>query len=301
MAIGYPLGGVFGGQVVAHLLEQGGWRSVFYFGAEVTAVFLPLVFFLMPESVHWLTQKQPPKALERVNRTLKRMGHAVVGALPVISKEMRQRSIADIFAPALIATTLLCAVAYFFHVVTFYFIIKWIPKIVTDMGFTAADGARVLRTANIGGACGGAVLGLLALRFGVKPLTIIVMILSTVAVAVFGRAPKDLQQLGLICACAGFCTNAAIVGMYAIFAQAFPTHVRAMGTGFAIGVGRGGSVLAPIIAGYLLKTGYPLPTVAIIMGASALIAAFTLAFLKLKPEERFETESGAPPLPSASA
>jgi len=36
-----------------------------------------------------------------------------------------------------------------------------------------------------------------------------------------------------------------------LIAQAFPTHVRASGTGFAIGVGRGGSVLAPIIAGFL--------------------------------------------------
>ncbi len=55
--------------------------------------------------------------------------------------------------------------------------------------------------------------------------------------------------------------------MYAIFAQAFPTHVRAAGTGFGIGVGRGGSVLAPIIAGYLFKDGVPVPTVAMYLAA----------------------------------
>ena len=72
---------------------------------------------------------------------------------------------------------------------------------------------------------------------------------------------------------AGFCTNAAITGMYAIFAKAFPTHVRASGTGFAVGVGRGGSVLAPIIAGFLFAAGYSLPTVSMIMAAGSLVAA----------------------------
>ena len=70
-----------------------------------------------------------------------------------------------------------------------------------------------------------------------------------------------------------------IAGMYAMFAKVFPTHVRATGTGFAIGIGRGGAVLAPIIAGYLLQAGVELQLVAIIMGGGALLAAFSLFVL----------------------
>ena len=125
-------------------------------------------------------------------------------------------------------------------------------------------------------------LGLLTLRFGVKGLTIVVMLLSTVMVALFGQTPPDLHQLSMICAAAGFCTNAAIVGMYAIIAQAFPTHVRASGTGFAVGIGRGGSVLAPIIAGFLFTAGYTLPTVAFMMSLGSLVAAGILSFLKAR-------------------
>jgi benzoate transport len=284
MAIGYPIGGVLGGLVVQHLLKGGDWRAVFYFGAGITAVFIPLVLAFVPESVHWLTQKQPAGALSKINRVLARMGHGTIAALPAISVEARQRSIADIFAPGLIATTVIVAVAYFFHVMTFYFVIKWIPKIVVDMGFAASSGAGVLVWANLGGATGGAVLGLLGLRFGMKPLTIGVMILSTVMVIVLGHTPPDLQRLSLTCACCGFCTNGAIVGMYSIFAQAFPTHVRAFGTGFAIGMGRGGSVLAPIVAGFLFKAGYGLPAVATTMAFAALIAAGVLSLLKLQPD-----------------
>jgi benzoate transport len=284
MSIGYPIGGVLGGLVVQNLLKGGDWRAVFYFGAGITAVFIPLVLAFVPESVHWLTQKQPAGALPKINRVLGRMGHGPIAALPAISAEARQRSIADIFGPGLIATTVIVAVAYFFHVMTFYFVIKWIPKIVVDMGFAASSAAGVLVWANLGGATGGAVLGLLGLRFGMKPLTIGVMIMSTVMVIVLGHTPPDLHRLALTCACCGFFTNAAIVGMYSIFAQAFPTHVRAFGTGFAIGMGRGGSVLAPIVAGFLFKAGYGLPAVATTMAFAALIAAGVLSLLKLKPD-----------------
>ena len=298
MSIGYPVGAVLGGMVVAVLLQANDWRSVFYFGAAVTAAFIPLVYFFVPESVHWLARKQPDGALEKINATLKRMGHAAITALPEVHPDERKRSIGDIFAPGLVKITVLLALAYFFHITTFYFIIKWIPKIVVDMGFEASSAAGVLVWANVGGATGGAVLGLLTMRFGVKGLTIGVLLLSSVMVALFGRTPADLERLSLICACAGFFTNAAIVGLYAIFARAFPTHVRAFGTGFAIGFGRGGSVLAPIIAGFMFEGGVSLQNVAMIMAVGSIVAAGLVWLLKLKPErpaaETVETAESEP-------
>jgi len=300
MTIGYPLGAVFGGLVAAQLLKgTGDWRSVFYFGSVVTACFIPLVYFFVPESVHWLTQKQPPGALEKINRTLKRLHHPPITSLPVISAEARKRSIADIFAPGLIATTILITGAYFFHITTFYFILKWVPKIVGDMGFAASSAAGVLVWANVGGSIGGAVFGLLTQKYGIKALTVGILAMSGVMVAFFGQSPPDLQRLSLACALAGFCTNAGIVGLYAILAHAFPTYVRATGTGFAIGVGRGGSVLGPIVAGYLFTAGYTLPTVSIFMAVGSFIGAGLLLMLTLKPED--PTEGVVAPGPTSTS
>ena len=89
----------------------------------------------------------------------------------------------------------------------------------------------------------------------------------------------------MICFMAGFFTNAGIVGLYAIFAHAYPTHVRATGTGFAIGVGRGGSVLAPAVAGFLFEGGLSLPVISAIMALGSLLAAIVLIFLRLKPDQ----------------
>ena len=280
MSIGYPVGAALGGFITSTGLELAEWRSVFYFGATVTIVMIPTVYFLMPESVHWLTRKQPAGALDKVNRTLTSLGHTTVTELPAVSADVRKRSSGDLFRPPLLTVTILATMAYFFHITTFYYIVKWVPTIVVGMGFAPSSAGYVLSWLNVGGATGGTVLGLLSQRFSVKSLTIAVMMLSTIAVTLFGRSPADLTKLILICMVAGFCTNAAITGMYAIFAKAFPTHVRASGTGVAVGIGRGGSVLAPIIAGFLF-TSYTLPTVSLIMGLGSFVAAMVLLRLRV--------------------
>ena len=298
MAIGYPIGAALGGFIVSANLSLENWRTVFYFGTTVTALLIPVVYFLVPESVHWLTRKQPAGALEKINKTMAWMGHPRVAALPVISDEQRKRSVGDIFAPALLATTILVTAAYFLHITTFYYIIKWVPKILVDMGFAASAAGGVLSWLNVGGATGGAVVGLLSIRYGIKGITLTVLTLSTVAIIVFGNTPADLTTLTMICVFVGFCTNGAINGLYAIFAHVFPTHVRAFGTGFAVGVGRGGAVLAPILAGILFDAGLSLPVVSLTMSVGSAIAAVLLA-VKLKSDHAAVEEGQLPPAAAA--
>src|SRR5690606_25950729 len=118
------------------------------------------------------------------------------------------------------------------------------------------------------------------------------MVLSTLTVVVYGWGPAELWQITLTCIACGFFINAAINGMYAIFAHAYPTHVRSAGTGFAIGFGRGGSLLAPIVAGFLFEGGMSVPVVATIKACGSLVAAIVLVFLKLDaaPPEAIEAE-----------
>ncbi len=282
MAIGYPLGAIIGGSVAALLLRSGDWRDVFMFGAAATATLIPLVYWLVPESVHWLCQRQPRGALADVNRGLARMGHPPVDALPAVCAAVRKRGFADIFSAELAPVTVLVTLAYFLHVTAFYFILKWVPKIVVDMGFSAASAAGVLVWANVGGAIGGAVLGLASRRIRLKYLTMFVLAMSTVMLAVFGRGAHNLVDLSTVCAVTGFFTNAGIVGLYGILAQAFPTHVRATGTGFAVGFGRAGAVIAPIAGGYLLHAGFGLQVVAIAMGMGSLVAAVAVWRLPIR-------------------
>jgi benzoate transport len=281
MAAGYPLGAIFGGTVATQLLADGDWRSVFTFGGFVTGACIPLVLWLLPESVSYLVERRPSNALARVNDTLRRLGHRTVNGLPPLPTGAKPGNpLVELFSPHLARTTVLLTAAYFAHIMTFYFMLKWIPKIVVDMGFEPSSAGGVLVWANVGGASGALIFSMLTQRLGLRRLVIGTLLLTTAMVAFFGRSRSDLTQLAMLAAGAGFFCNAGIVGLYAMFAQSFPTQIRASGTGFVIGVGRAGAALGPIAAGFLFVAGSTLPVVATIMALGSLVGAAAIFLLR---------------------
>jgi MFS family permease len=281
MAAGYPVGTIIGGSVSAVLLAEYDWRAVFLFGAAVSAAMVPIVLWRAPESIAFLIHKRPAGALAKVNRTLARMGRPPIDALPEPDAiAARKVPMASLFSRDLARNTVLLTLAYLAHIMTFYFILKWIPKIVVDMGFAPSEAAGVLVWASVGGATGSLILGLLTARIRVAALTATAMVLSTALVVLFGRGQSDLAGLSLVAAAAGFATNAGVVGLYALIAQSFPTGVRASATGFVIGIGRGGSALAPAVAGLLFAAGYGLQTVALFMALGSAVAVVAVLGLR---------------------
>lgn len=280
MSAGYPIGGVVGGLVVSRLLEVYDWRSVFYFGTAATALMIPMVVFLMPESVHWLVRKKPDNGLNRINAILTRLGHRVVELMPEARAEDKGKAWVDLFSKRYIMITILLAASYFLHIATFYFILKWIPDIVVRMGFPASSAGDIVTMASVGGLLGCMAFAFLGRSMDLRRLTIGVFVLSWIATIAFGYVPANLVVISLAVLCTGFFINAGIVGMYTLAAQMFPTHLRASGTGFTVGVGRGGSMLSPIIAGFLFQAEMALPTVALIMATGSILAAGALFFLK---------------------
>ena len=290
MVIGYPLGAVGGGLVARQLLEGGDWRSIFVFGAAATAVFIPLVLILIPESPAFLAEKRSPNALHRINRTFTRFGLPNVSAFPNEPSIRSSGAVLDIFRPSLIRTTLLVTFAYFTHVSCYYFFMKWIPKIVVDLGFDPSSAADILIWAMLGGATGGAVYGVMTHWFGIKPVTIAALLGSFFMVSLFGQTAPDLQMLALVSGITGFFINGAAVAFYVILARAFPVHVRASGTGFGIGMGRAGAVIGPALAGVLFAGGTPLAVVMILLATGSLVAAVAIYFLKLNNAEEAEAD-----------
>jgi len=281
MVTGYPLGAFLGGMMAGSVLEGGDWRGVFYLGAGLTIAAIPLAFWLIPETPDWLADRRPANALDRINTTLRRFGHAEAQCLPEPRKTEDTSSLADIFKPPLLSRTVLLTLAYLTHVTAYYYFVKWIPKLVVDMGFDASSGGEVLTRAMLGGAIGGGLLGLVALKIGIKKATIISLAGAFVMLNVFGRAPTDLAMLGWIAGVTAFFSNAAGVGFYALLAMAFPPHVRATGTGFGIGFGRAGAAMGPALAGILFARGLDVGTVSTIISAGSAIAIIAILLVRI--------------------
>src|SRR3546814_5239325 len=91
---GDSTGAVLGGLLASRLLaETGDWRSVFMLGAIASAAMIPLAFLFLPESIESLIARRPAGALERVNRTMERIDHPPIEALPPLPERAVKPSI----------------------------------------------------------------------------------------------------------------------------------------------------------------------------------------------------------------
>ncbi len=287
MATGYPIGAVFGGMIATGLLAGGDWRSVFMFGTLATGVCIPLVLWLMPESVSYLVERQPANALARVNSTLRRLGHRAVGSLPSVPAETRGQtgSFAELFSPQLARATILLTLAYLAHIMTFYFILKWIPKIVVDMGFAPSSAGGVLVWANVGGASGALLFSLLTQRVGVRGLVIS-------ALAPHGSDGRVLRPLGT----RTHATRNAGRGRRVLLQRRHRRSVRDVRAVFPGEDPRQRhrlrdrcrprrAALGPIAAGYLFVAGTTLPTVAAIMALGSVLGAVAILLMRYRETE----------------
>src|SRR6185503_8159433 len=107
-------------------------------------------WFCVPESVSWLCRRQPANALESINRTLGRMGRAAIDSLPALAAIKPKAPLADVFKREYRTLTLLLVFAYFAHITSFYYILKWVAPIVSQMGYSPSNIADVLFWASVG-------------------------------------------------------------------------------------------------------------------------------------------------------
>jgi MFS family permease len=134
MAAGYPVGGIAGGALAAMVLAGGVWRDVFLLGVGMTLALLPMVLVFLPEPAVALMSGKRQVKLEQVNDALGKLGHAGVSALPPAPEQAPRGGLGRLFSADLRWLTVLLTIAYFMHILTFYFILKWTPKVVVDMG-----------------------------------------------------------------------------------------------------------------------------------------------------------------------
>ncbi len=281
MASGFSLGSITGGFVASQLLVAGDWRDVFLFGAVCTALAIPLVYFCIPESVGYILAKKNENQLAMLNKTLTQIGHPPLSDIvenETAAKTQKHRW-RDLFSKNTKPITIFLTIAFFFHVISSYFILKWTPKLVADMGYSLSLAGSVLVWASVGALIGGVFQSLLSLRFNVKWLTFLMLISSSILVTIFGRGWEEIAHLSWAAGIAMFILSAGQVGIFSLIATSFPTQQRATGTGFVIGFGRGGAAIGPILAGLLFASGFSLLSVAIIMGSGSFVAAIAVLLL----------------------
>lgn len=287
--IGYPAGGVLGGLLAAAVLPHFGWRAVFVCVALLCVVMAGVVLLALPEPLAFLIARPKVDGLARINAYLRRGGHPAAATLPAASAK-RRNPVADLFQGGMALVTIKITAVYLLNIVPVFYMQTWVPTLVVDSGFTPAEAATVSMWLNIGGIFGGLFIGLASPRFGLKRIVVGTLVATSILINLFGSAPADLALLRGAALVGGFCVFASMVGVYAVVARSFPARMRASGTGFAIGIGRLGSVASPLLASALFSTGLVRAGVSATMAAPALVAAVVLVTLAVRTPQQLEAD-----------
>jgi MFS family permease len=279
VASAYPVGTILGGIVAIAVLGEFGWRGIFWFGGMLSAVLIPLSWFWLPESLEFLLGRQPRGALAKTNRMLARIDLPALDALPPISARSSEGAAAvrEIARPEHRFELLRLCIAHPLNMFSFYFIINWATKWVTELGLSTAAGIGYSIYVSIGGIFGGLIAGWIAWRVGVRRLMLVTMFGMAAMIVMFGLLPANLPLLVGNALLLGGMLFASACGCWLTIAYAFPPELRATGLGFATTAGRIGSIFGPATAGYLQEAGMGKPLICFLLAMPAIAAALIFA------------------------
>lgn len=259
--VGYPIGATVGGLLSVSLIENYGWRSAFFAGFLTTAVMVFLAYFKLPESEEFLAGKS--SAAKRA----KSDGKGSVAGLP------RQ-----LFARSYLFSTLSLWVCFFSALLTVYFLISWTPAMLVEFGFRESQSIYAGTILNVGGGFGMVVLGLITTRYSLFKVIPSYFLLGFASMVVFSLSGSLLHEpfVFSIIFLTGFFTYGALIGLYALGAAVYAPAVRATGIGWSIGIGRLGSVVGPLIAGFLMSYGWGKEVFFPLLGAPLIVGALVI-------------------------
>jgi AAHS family 4-hydroxybenzoate transporter-like MFS transporter len=256
---GFGLGSFVGSVVAAWLMAAYGWQSVFVFGGLASLVLVPVLIGALPGG--------KPGAAERGAATAEQ-------AIPV----------AGLFRAGRARVTIALWVIYFMGLMDLYLLASWLPTTIHAQGLSPETAALITGLMQIGGIIGALILGPLVDRLGPNPLLPAAYAFAALCIGLIGFAGAEPLLIAVAVFGAGF----GIVGCQncnsGVVARIYPTEMRATAMGWALGIGRAGSIIGPFLAGRLLATQVDIRTIFLFSAVPALCAALAYLAIGKRPE-----------------
>ncbi|MBY0240527.1 MAG: MFS transporter [Burkholderiaceae bacterium] len=276
------IGAAVGGATAALLIPDWGWRAVFVIGGVGPLVIGVLMLFLLPESLAVLLARdagrQPViRILQRIAPDLRIADDTPLALAGPVHQGVPVR---HLFSEGRTATTLLLWLMHFANLAILYFLANWLPTLVRAEGMP-------LQTAVIAGSImqGASVLGALCLArlithygfFRVLPASYLI---GAFAIALIGHVATSAQALFCVVFVVGFCAIGGLNGINALAVASYPASLRTTGIGWALGLGRFGSILAPLVGGILVANQWSVASLFLVAAAPALLLAGALLLMQ---------------------
>ncbi len=279
---GFNVGSMAGGILSAQFVGTLGWQAVFVVGGVLPLLLAPVIHFQLPESVAFLALRGGSRS-----RILSLLREVEPGLSLDEDVELRTAAVAGrprlalgaLFAQGRAATTLLIWVVFFMSLLDIYMLVSWLPTALN------AGGAPV-RTAIVAGIVLqlGSVLGCFPIgwaldRFGAPLAMTCAYAIGAVCIAGIGAFTHDIPLTLCIIFGAGFGLIGGQAAANALAATSYPTEVRSTGVGWALGVGRIGSIVGPLVGGALMAARVDIGRLFLLASVPAAVAALALIAL----------------------
>lgn len=248
MFSGYSVGGVLAALAGIALLEQVGWRVLFWIGAGIGAVLVVVVVAALPESLAYLAatgRREEAAALAA------RYGMPVP---EVVAAGGRSGGVRSLLGPAHLRGTLLFWLGTGFGLLLVYGLNTWLAQIMRQAGYPLGGALAFLLALNLGAILGAPLLGSVADRIGPRPVVTGMFLTAAASILLLMIRFPTPVLLALI-AVAGACTIGTTIIVNSYTATFYPEHLRATGLGWALGVGRIGAIAGPLYGGVVMATG----------------------------------------------
>jgi len=249
------------GYVQAWLIPQYGWRIMFWIGGLAPLAVAAGLLLKLPESVKYLASHTDRRqellaTLRRLRRDLSIDDDAQFVIAPV--RQVNGMGFAQMFAGWLAWITPLLWSCFAMALMANFFITSWLPLILENSGLTAKQSGMATSFYHYGGTLGGLLVSLVLARFGFFAIALL-FLLAAPAIAAIGLPSISYITMASAVALAGFCTLGAQFGNNAASGLLYPTAFRSRGVGWALAIGRFGSIMGPLFGGILIGMKVSLP------------------------------------------
>jgi AAHS family 4-hydroxybenzoate transporter-like MFS transporter len=285
MFAGFSFGSAFAGWTVAALIRTYGWQSIFLVGGLIPIAVAVLLIAMLPESIRFLVVKGGQK--EKVAAYLRRIAKVMPDADEIVIGPDEHHSggsfsVGQLFADGRATVTLLLWTMFFMNLLNLWFLNNWLPTILNDAGIRVETASLITSLFQIGGLVGAlALAGLVGRRLTFRILAVTYLI-AAIFIFLIGTAGASIPLLVLTV----FASGVGVIGgqtvSNALSADFYPTAIRATGVGWSLGIGRVGSILGPILGGFLLSYGGATRHVFWAAVIPALIAMFAAMAVSLR-------------------
>lgn len=233
-----------------------GWQAAFFIGA-LPALYVFVIRLAIPESVRYLASSGK---LDEANRIVARLetqaGITPVYAAATVSTETAavtsRTDFRELWSPHFLKRTAMLWIVWFGIVYSYYGIFTWLPSLMVTQGYTMIKTFEYVLIMTLAQLPGYFSAAWLVDKVGRK-VTLAAYLAGTALASYFfgqGGSPATVLFWGSLIS---FFNLGAWGVIYTYTPELYPTRVRALGSGWAAGVGRIGGVLAPAVVGYMIN------------------------------------------------